>query len=124
MTALQTQLLGVSMKNPVIAASGTFGFGREYEAFFDPGLLGGISSKGLTLHGSKGNKGVRVWETPAGLLNSIGLENPACPALSSGNCRKCAGSPARCSATWAAIAWRITSRAPACWTGQTSTFWS
>lgn len=81
MTALQTQLLGVSMKNPVIAASGTFGFGREYEAFFDPGLLGGISSKGLTLHGSQGNKGVRVWETPAGLLNSIGLENPGVPSF-------------------------------------------
>ncbi len=76
MSRLQVNLLGVSMKNPVIAASGTFGFGEEYRAFFDPGLLGGISSKGLTLHGSKGNGGVRVWETPAGMLNSIGLENP------------------------------------------------
>lgn len=73
---LLTDLLGVQMKNPVIAASGTFGFGENYTAFFDPALLGGISSKGLTLNGSKGNEGVRLWETPAGLLNSIGLENP------------------------------------------------
>lgn len=76
MSALETLLMGVKMKNPVIAASGTFGFGEEYAAFFDVSKLGGISCKGLTLGGSKGNKGVRVWETPAGMLNSIGLENP------------------------------------------------
>ena len=73
---LQTELLGVSLKNPVIAASGTFGFGREYAAFFDVSRLGGISGKGLTLYGSRGNDGMRVLETPAGILNSIGLENP------------------------------------------------
>lgn len=81
MNPLKTDLLGFEMKNPVIAASGTFGFGHEYEAFFDPALLGGISSKGLTLNGSSGNKGVRVWETPSGMLNSIGLENPGVRAF-------------------------------------------
>ncbi len=73
---LRTEFLGVQMKNPVIAASGTFGFGREYEEFFDPSILGGVSSKGLTLEPSRGNRGIRVWETPMGMLNSIGLENP------------------------------------------------
>ncbi len=73
---LQTELLGVPLKNPVIAASGTFGFGREYSALFDVSLLGGVSGKGLTLYGSRGNDGMRVLETPAGMLNSIGLENP------------------------------------------------
>ncbi|NLB61186.1 MAG: dihydroorotate dehydrogenase [Clostridiales bacterium] len=76
MSRLTTNLLGIQLKNPVIAASGTFGFGKEYEGYFDPSVLGGISGKGLTLHGSKGNSGIRVCETPAGMMNSIGLENP------------------------------------------------
>lgn len=74
--ALKIKLLGVELKNPIIAASGTFGFGREYAALFDVSRLGGISGKGLTLGGSAGNNGVRIWETPSGMLNSIGLENP------------------------------------------------
>lgn len=78
---LRTALLGVEMKNPVIAASGTFGFGHEYAELFDVSLLGGISGKGLTLHGSGGNAGHRIWETPAGVLNSIGLENPGVRAF-------------------------------------------
>ncbi len=73
---LETELLGVTLKNPVIAASGTFGFGREYAELFDASRLGGISGKGLTLNGSAGNDGIRITETPAGMLNSIGLENP------------------------------------------------
>lgn len=73
---LETKLLGVTLKNPVIAASGTFGFGHEYADEFDVSRLGGIAGKGLTLNGSPGNEGVRILETPAGLLNSIGLENP------------------------------------------------
>lgn len=73
--ALETTLLGVKLKNPVIAASGTFGFGEEYSELIDVSRLGGISGKGLTLDGSRGNKGIRVWETPSGILNSIGLEN-------------------------------------------------
>lgn len=76
MNRLETLLMGVQMKNPVIAASGTFGFGEEYGKFFDISKLGGISCKGLTVGGSGGNNGVRVWETPSGMLNSIGLENP------------------------------------------------
>lgn len=73
---LETELLGVTLKNPVIAASGTFGFGREYAEVFDVSRLGGICGKGLTLGGSAGNGGIRVTEAPAGMLNSIGLENP------------------------------------------------
>lgn len=63
-------------KNPVVAASGTFGFGEEYNEIYDVGILGGISSKGLTLNGKTGNSGIRLWETPMGLMNSIGLQNP------------------------------------------------
>ncbi len=70
------QLCGHTLKNPVIAASGTFGYGREYEDFYDPAILGGISSKGLTLREQKGNPGRRLHETPMGLMNSIGLQNP------------------------------------------------
>lgn len=73
---LSLSLCGVSLKNPVIAASGTFGFGREYAEIMDVSRLGGICGKGLTLRGSAGNAGQRVYETPSGLLNSIGLENP------------------------------------------------
>ena len=73
---LSLTLCGVPLKNPVIAASGTFGFGREYAETMDVSRLGGISGKGLTLHGSSGNTGQRVYETPSGMLNSIGLENP------------------------------------------------
>lgn len=73
---LLTTLLGVIMKNPVIAASGTFGFGREYSEHMEASLFGGISSKGLTLSGSNGNDGERIYETASGILNSIGLENP------------------------------------------------
>lgn len=73
---LETTLLGVTLKNPVIMASGTFGFGEEYASYFDVSQLGGISSKGLTLHPREGNFGPRMWETPAGMLNSVGLQNP------------------------------------------------
>jgi dihydroorotate dehydrogenase (NAD+) catalytic subunit len=69
------------LKTPVIAASGTFGFGREYGEFFDLGLLGGISVKGLTLLPRKGNLAPRVAETPAGMLNSVGLQNPGVDAF-------------------------------------------
>ena len=72
---LSVDIAGVHFRNPVIAASGTFGSGREYSSFFDLSLLGGICSKGLTLTPMPGNSGTRVWETPSGLLNSIGLEN-------------------------------------------------
>lgn len=73
---LEVELAGIKFKNPVIAASGTFGFGREYSEYIDLNRLGGISVKGLTLEPRKGNKPPRIAETPAGILNSIGLQNP------------------------------------------------
>lgn len=85
--ALKTTLVGVPMKNPVIAASGTFGFSQEYAEMIDVQKLGGVSGKGLTLGGSKGNPGIRVWETPAGILNSIGLENPGVDRFAKEECR-------------------------------------
>ncbi len=69
-------ICGVEFKNPVIAASGTFGFGIEYGTFFDVSLLGGISSKGLTPKRREGNPSPRIAETPAGMLNAVGLQNP------------------------------------------------
>ena len=73
---LSVEIAGVKFKNPVIACSGTFGFGTEYSSIFDINKLGGIASKGLTLEARQGNNGIRVWETPSGLMNSIGLQNP------------------------------------------------
>jgi dihydroorotate dehydrogenase (NAD+) catalytic subunit len=76
---LSVSIAGIQFKNPVIAASGTFGYGTEYLPLFDVSALGGICSKGLTLEARPGNPGVRLQETPAGLINSIGLENPGIP---------------------------------------------
>ena len=73
---LSVRIAGVTFKNPVIAASGTFGFGREYAKVFDLSQLGGISLKGMTLEERPGNPPPRVAETPAGMLNCIGLQNP------------------------------------------------
>ncbi|MDR2094822.1 MAG: dihydroorotate dehydrogenase [Treponema sp.] len=78
---LSALIAGVKFRNPVIAASGTFGYGREYAGLLDIGSLGGICTKGLTLNARTGNTGVRLWETPTGLLNSIGLENPGIHAF-------------------------------------------
>jgi dihydroorotate dehydrogenase (NAD+) catalytic subunit len=76
MVNLKVDFLGKEFKNPVLSASGTFGFGEEYEDIFDISKLGGICSKGLTLNKKEGNEDVRIWETPMGMMNSIGLENP------------------------------------------------
>ncbi len=76
MANLSVEIAGIKLKNPVIAASGTFGFGREYFRFMDLNKLGGISVKGLTLKPRQGNKPPRIAETPAGILNSVGLQNP------------------------------------------------
>lgn len=73
---LKVNINGVEFKNPVIAASGTFGFGEEFNDFYDVGILGGISSKGLTINPKQGNEGIRVVETPSGMMNSVGLQNP------------------------------------------------
>lgn len=76
---LSVEIAGVKFQNPVIGSSGTFGFGVEYKTVFDVNRLGGISSKGLTLEPRQGNDGIRVYETPGGLMNSIGLQNPGIP---------------------------------------------
>ena len=76
MADLRVNLCGKTLQSPVIAASGTFGFGVEYENIVDLKKLGAVSSKGLTLEGKYGNEGERLWETPSGLINSIGLQNP------------------------------------------------
>lgn len=78
---LKVNINGVEFKNPVIAASGTFGFGAEYNNFYDVGILGGISSKGLTINPKEGNDGLRVFETPSGMMNSVGLNNPGIDAF-------------------------------------------
>jgi dihydroorotate dehydrogenase (NAD+) catalytic subunit len=78
---LSVSIAGVRFRNPVIAASGTFGYGKEYAPFADCAAPGGICTKGLTLSPRQGNTGERLWETPSGLLNSIGLENPGIPAF-------------------------------------------
>ncbi|NLY66975.1 MAG: dihydroorotate dehydrogenase [Tissierellia bacterium] len=76
MIETKVNICEVEFKNPVIAASGTFGFGREYSEYFPLSRLGGISTKGLTLEKREGNEGIRIYETTGGLLNSIGLQNP------------------------------------------------
>lgn len=74
--SLGIDIAGVSFKNPVIAASGTFGFGLEYEDFIDINMIGGVAVKGLTYRPRKGNPPPRIAETPSGILNSVGLQNP------------------------------------------------
>lgn len=69
-------ICGINFKNPVIAASGTFGFGEEFSQYFDVSKLGGICSKGLTLNPKDGNNGERVFEVTGGMMNSVGLQNP------------------------------------------------
>lgn len=76
MSNLRVNVAGVDLRNPVIPASGTFGYGREYEQFYPLSKLGGISVKGTTLNRRDGNPAPRVAETPSGMLNSVGLQNP------------------------------------------------
>lgn len=81
MTDLRVKVADIEFKNPLIAASGTFAFGKEYEEYYDIAKLGGVSTKGLTLNPKDGNEGMRLYETPSGLMNSIGLENPGIKAF-------------------------------------------
>ena len=81
MADLRVSFAGVEFENPILVASGTFGFGREYGEFFDLNELGGICVKGLTLNPRAGNKAPRVAETPMGMLNSVGLQNPGVDAF-------------------------------------------
>ena len=78
---ISVTVAGIHFRNPVIAASGTFGYGREYQDLLDVSALGGICTKGLTLNPRPGNNGRRLHETPSGLMNSIGLENPGIPSF-------------------------------------------
>lgn len=81
MIEMKVNIAGVEFKNPLIAASGTFGFGREFEKLYDLSVLGGISLKGLTCERREGNPAVRIAETPCGMLNSVGLQNPGAAAF-------------------------------------------
>ena len=78
---LSVKIGNLELKNPVMGASGTFGFGREYEEFLDVNEIGAIVTKGVTPKPRAGNPGVRIAETPSGMLNCIGLENPGVDAF-------------------------------------------
>lgn len=73
---LAVEFAGIRLKNPVLTASGTFGYGDEYAEFVDLNRLGGVIVKGISLRPIAGNPPPRIWETPSGMLNAIGLENP------------------------------------------------
>lgn len=76
MADLSVNIAGVEFKNPIIAASGTIGFGHEYSEFYPLSVFGGISCKGTTLKERPGNPPPRIAETPMGMLNAVGLQNP------------------------------------------------
>lgn len=76
MADLTVNIAGVEFKNPVITASGTFGFGRDYSEFYPLREIGGLSCKGITLKPRMGNPPPRIAETPSGILNAVGLQNP------------------------------------------------
>lgn len=81
MADLSVKICGVDFKNPIIPASGVFGYGREYESFYPLSELGGIATKGTTGGERIGNLAPRIAETPAGMLNSVGLQNPGVDAF-------------------------------------------
>lgn len=81
MADLSVNVCGVEFKNPIIPASGVFGYGREYEEFYPLSELGGIATKGTTGGERTGNIAPRIAETPAGMLNSVGLQNPGIDAF-------------------------------------------
>src|SRR3954453_14560472 len=74
--ALAVKIAGMRLKNPVMSASGCFGWGEEYARFFDLQRLGALVGKAVTPNPRPGNPHVRIAETPAGMLNAIGLQNP------------------------------------------------
>lgn len=76
MAKLGVNFCGIEMKNPVVAASGTFGFGKEFDEIYDIGVLGGVSTKGLTLEPRLGNPTPRIAEGRGVILNAVGLQNP------------------------------------------------
>ena len=76
MVDLSVTLPGMELDNPVVPASGTFGYGKEFAAYYDINILGSFSCKGTTLQPRFGNETPRIAETPAGMLNAVGLQNP------------------------------------------------
>lgn len=78
---LGIEIAGIKMKNPVMVASGTFGFGKEFADYFDLSRLGAIVTKGTSLHPWPGNPPDRIAETPSGMLNAIGLQNDGVDSL-------------------------------------------
>lgn len=76
MIDMSVKICGVQLKNPIIAASGTYGFGKEFAKIYPLSELGGISLKGTTLEPRQGNPAIRIAETPMGMLNCVGLQNP------------------------------------------------
>ncbi len=76
MIDLSVKICGVELKNPVIPASGTFGFGREFNEIYDISVLGGVATKGLTLEPRLGNPVPRIAESRGVILNAVGLQNP------------------------------------------------
>ena len=81
MVDLSVKLAGVELKNPIIPASGTFGFGREYAELYDLNILGSFSWKGTTAESRTGNPQPRIAETESGMLNAVGLQNPGIDAV-------------------------------------------
>jgi dihydroorotate dehydrogenase (NAD+) catalytic subunit len=90
---LTVDIGGLELQNPVMTASGTFGYAREFSTLVDLNRLGGAVVKGLSLEPSKGNPPPRVAETPCGMLNAIGLENVGLKAFLQRRCPFSAGSP-------------------------------
>ena len=89
MADLKTNLLGFVMNSPVIGASGTVGYGVEYEELADFAKVGGISGKGLTLHGQYGNKGERCGRPPPASLTASACRTPACSTSLTWSCPRC-----------------------------------
>ena len=81
MADLHVKIGDLTLKNPIIPASGVFGYGREYEKYYPLSLLGGIATKGTTGTKRTGNISPRIAETPCGMLNSVGLQNPGIDAF-------------------------------------------
>ncbi|MBQ7475301.1 MAG: dihydroorotate dehydrogenase [Clostridia bacterium] len=81
MVKTEVTLCGIALKNPIIPASGTFGFGYEFAELYDINCLGSISVKGTTVSPRFGNRTPRIAETPSGMLNSVGLQNPGADAV-------------------------------------------
>ena len=106
MADLHVNVAGVAFNNPLIAASGTFGFGREYAEFYPLSTLGGISSKGITLKARPGNPAPRIAEAPGGMLNAVGLQTTSSARI----CRGCASRARGSSRTSPATRRRITAR--------------